>query len=86
MVSKNLVNGLPALSFSSGDEVCEGCQYGKEDRRPFEKSLSRCKAPLELLHGDLMGPTQTPSYSGARYMLVLVDDFTRLAFGSRLIL
>jgi hypothetical protein len=77
MVSRNLVNGLPSLSFASGVEVCEGCQYGKSHRLPFEKSQSRCKGALELIHGDLMGPTQNASYGGARYMLVLVDDFTR---------
>ncbi|KAJ3680984.1 hypothetical protein LUZ60_015473 [Juncus effusus] len=77
MVSRNLVNELPSLSFASGVEVCEGCQYDKSHRLPFEKSQSRCKGALELIHGDLMGPTQNASYGGARYMLVLVDDFTR---------
>ncbi|KAF2320611.1 hypothetical protein GH714_029011 [Hevea brasiliensis] len=32
---------------------------------------------LELVHTDLMGPTKTPSYSGYRYVMVLVDDFSR---------
>ncbi|KAJ3679560.1 hypothetical protein LUZ60_017571 [Juncus effusus] len=77
MVSRNLVNGLPSLSFASGVEVCEGCQYGKSHRLPFEKFQSRCKGALELIHGDLMGPTQNASYEGARYMLILVDNFTR---------
>ena len=39
MTSKNLVNGLPQLSFPNGVELCEGCQYGKSHRRPFDKSL-----------------------------------------------
>jgi hypothetical protein len=58
------------------DEVCEGCQYGKSNLLSFNKSLSRCKLHLELIHGDLMGPCTT-SYSGSFYMLVLVDDYTR---------
>lgn len=32
---------------------------------------------FDLIHTDLMGPTRTPSYSGYRYTLVLVDDFSR---------
>ena len=33
--------------------------------------------PLELLHIDLMGPTKVQSLSGKKYILVVVDDFTR---------
>ena len=32
---------------------------------------------LELLHLDLMGPTRTESFEGKRYIMVVVDDFTR---------
>jgi hypothetical protein len=80
MVLKNLVKGLPMLTTLGSDEVCEGCQYGKAHRLPFDKSFSRCKSPLELIHGDLMGPCTTPSYSGSLYMLVLVDDYTQFTW------
>ena len=33
--------------------------------------------PLELLHIDLMGPARVQSLGGKRYILVVVDDFTR---------
>ena len=33
--------------------------------------------PLELLHIDLMGPVRVLSLGGKRYILVVVDDFTR---------
>jgi len=80
IVLKNLVNGLPMLTTFGRDEVCEGCQYGKAHLLPFDKSFSRCKSPLELIHGDLMGPCTTPSYSGSLYMLVFVDDYTRFTW------
>ncbi|KAL0433337.1 UNVERIFIED_CONTAM: Retrovirus-related Pol polyprotein from transposon TNT 1-94 [Sesamum latifolium] len=32
---------------------------------------------FELVHTDLMEPTKTPSFSGLRYAMVLVDDFSR---------
>ena len=38
---------------------------------------SATSRPLELLHLDLMGPTGTESFGGKRYIMVLVDDFTR---------
>ena len=37
-------------------------------------ATSRC---LELLHVDLMGPTRTGSLGGKRYIMVIVDDFSR---------
>ena len=33
--------------------------------------------PLELLHIDLIGPVRVLSLGGKRYILVVVDDFTR---------
>ena len=33
--------------------------------------------PLELLHIDLMGPAQVQSLGEKKYILVVVDDFTR---------
>ena len=33
--------------------------------------------PLELLLLDLMGPTRTKSLGGKRYIMVVVNDFTR---------
>lgn len=70
MVQKDLINGLPKLTNFGGGEACEGCQYGKSHRLPFDKSLSRCKAPLEVVHSDLRGPTRNPSFSGFHYVLL----------------
>ena len=33
--------------------------------------------PWELLHIDLMGPARVQSLGGKKYILVVVDDFTR---------
>lgn len=37
---------------------------------------SRATTPLTLLHLDLWPPSPTPSTSGARYFLLIVDDFS----------
>ena len=37
-------------------------------------ATSRC---LELLHIDLLGPTRIESLGGKRYIMVIVDDFSR---------
>ena len=41
---------------------------------------SATSRPLDLLHLDLMGPTRTESLGGKRYIMVVVDDFTRYAW------
>ena len=40
-------------------------------------ALFATSRPLELLHLDLMGPTRTESLGGKRYIMVVVDNFTR---------
>ena len=67
---------MPNLLSFGGGEVCEGCQFGKAHRLPFDKSTSRCMAPLELIHSDLMGSTRTPSFSRYSYMLIFVNDYS----------
>ena len=58
--------------------ICEACQIGKQTKASHHKvnviATSRC---LELLHIDLMGPTRTESLRGKRYIMVIVDDFSR---------
>ena len=36
--------------------------------------------PLQLLHMDLFGPTQTKGLGGKSYAYVVVDDFSRLTW------
>ena len=38
---------------------------------------SAISRPLEVLHLDLMGPIRIKSLGGKRYIMVVVDDFTR---------
>jgi transposase InsO family protein len=61
---------------------CIPCIEGKQNRLPFSKSgAQRARQVLELVHSDLCGPMSEVSWSGARYLFVLIDDFTRMTFG-----
>jgi hypothetical protein len=74
-----LVDGLPDIHFSKG--VCEGCVLGKHPQEKFDKGKSQqASAPLDLIHGDLMGPFPHPSISKARFVLIFVDDFSRFTW------
>ena len=71
------VLGIPKLSRMS-NAVCGPCQLGKQTKvKHLGIQTSATFRPLELLHLDLMGPTRTESLGGKRYIMVVVDDFTR---------
>ena len=36
--------------------------------------------PLEIIHTDLCGPTKTKSLQGDHYFMLLIDDYTRMAW------
>ncbi|RVW54762.1 hypothetical protein CK203_071882 [Vitis vinifera] len=48
----------------------------KSHRLPFERSTSRAIKQFGLIHVDLWGATPIVSVNGARYFLLLVDDFS----------
>jgi hypothetical protein len=71
-----LVDGLPDIHFFKG--VCEGCILEKHSQEKFDKGKSQqASAPLDLIHGDLMGSFPHPSISKVRFVLIFVDDFSR---------
>ena len=71
------VLGIPKLSRVS-NVVCGLCQLGKQTKAKHPSiQTSTTYRPLELLHLDLMGPTRTESLGGKRYILVVIDNFTR---------
>ena len=58
--------------------VCGPCQLEKHTKSKHPNTqTSATSKPLELLHLDLMGPTRAESVDGKRYIMVVVDDFTR---------
>lgn len=61
MVQKKMVHGLP--SFNHPDQLCEGCQVGKQSRKPFPKeSILRAMEPLQLVHTDICDPIKPASF------------------------
>ncbi|GJS63720.1 retrovirus-related pol polyprotein from transposon TNT 1-94 [Tanacetum coccineum] len=78
LLSKNnIVNGLPKLKFVK-DHLCSSCELGKAKRKSFHtKTTPSSKRRLQLLHIDLCGPMRVESINGKKYVLVIVDDYSR---------
>ena len=60
-------------------QICCACQYAKSHKLLFSLSMSRASHLLALVHADIWGVAPTPSTSGARFFLLLIDDFSRFS-------
>nr|GEZ20348.1 copia protein [Tanacetum cinerariifolium] len=78
LLSKNdIVVGLPKLKFVK-DHLCSSCELGKAKRNSFHTKITpSSKRRLQLLHIDLYGPMRVASINGKKYVLVIVDDYSR---------
>nr|GEV66825.1 retrovirus-related Pol polyprotein from transposon TNT 1-94 [Tanacetum cinerariifolium] len=78
LLSKNdIVIGLPKLKFVK-DHLCSSCELGKAKRKSFQsKTTPSSKRRLHLLHMDLCSPMRVASINGRKYVLVIVDDYSR---------
>ncbi|KAJ9539156.1 hypothetical protein OSB04_031889 [Centaurea solstitialis] len=77
LVKQRLVSGIPMIKFEP-DQMCSGCAQGKMKRASHPpKPEQGSKSPLSLIHMDLCGPMKTVSLAGRKYVLVIVDDFSR---------
>jgi transposase InsO family protein len=76
LCNQQMVTGLPLVSCRDG--VCAGCVLDKHHRDSFDKRASwHASGPLQLVHSDLCGPFSSPSFSGCKYFLTFIDDFSR---------
>ncbi|GJW24104.1 retrovirus-related pol polyprotein from transposon TNT 1-94 [Tanacetum coccineum] len=78
--SNNLVRGLPMLKYDK-DHLCPSCQLGKSKKtsHPLKAENTNTEV-LHTLHMDLCGPMRTESINGKKYVLVIVDDYTRFVW------
>ncbi|GKA37003.1 retrovirus-related pol polyprotein from transposon TNT 1-94 [Tanacetum coccineum] len=75
-----LVRGLPKLKFEK-DHLCSACAMGKSKKKSYKpKSEDTNQEKLYLLHMDLCGPMRVASVNGKKYILVIVDDYSRFTW------
>ncbi|GJY72022.1 retrovirus-related pol polyprotein from transposon TNT 1-94, partial [Tanacetum coccineum] len=74
---KNVMIGLPKLKYVK-DQLCSSCEVSKAKRSSFKiKIVPSSKGWLNLLHMDLCGPMRVASINGKKYILAIVDDYSR---------
>ncbi|GJV49832.1 retrovirus-related pol polyprotein from transposon TNT 1-94 [Tanacetum coccineum] len=76
----SLVRSLPKLKFKK-DHLCSACAMGKSKKKLHKpKSKDTNQEKLYLLHMHLCGPMCVASVNGKKYILVIVDDYSRFTW------
>ncbi|GJU38271.1 retrovirus-related pol polyprotein from transposon TNT 1-94 [Tanacetum coccineum] len=80
LAKNGLIRGLPKLKFEK-DHLCSAYAMGKSKKQSHKpKSKDTNKEKLYLLHMDLCGPMRVTSINGKKYILVIVDDYSRFTW------
>nr|GFB34588.1 retrovirus-related Pol polyprotein from transposon TNT 1-94 [Tanacetum cinerariifolium] len=77
LAKNDLVAGLPKFKYHK-EHLCLSCEQGKSKRASHPpKPVLNSRQRLHFLHMDLCGPMRIDSINGKRYVLVIVDDYSR---------
>ncbi|GJX55966.1 retrovirus-related pol polyprotein from transposon TNT 1-94 [Tanacetum coccineum] len=80
LAKQGLVRGLLKLKYQK-DHLCSACALGKSKKHSHKpKAEDSIQEKLYLLHMDLCGPMRVQSINGRKYILVIVDDFSRFTW------
>nr|GEX92167.1 retrovirus-related Pol polyprotein from transposon TNT 1-94 [Tanacetum cinerariifolium] len=80
LARKDLVRGLPRLKFEK-DHLCSACQLGKSKKHTHKPKAENTNLEvLNTLHMDLCGPMRVQAINGKKYILVIVDDYSRFTW------
>nr|GFB25095.1 integrase, catalytic region, zinc finger, CCHC-type, peptidase aspartic, catalytic [Tanacetum cinerariifolium] len=80
LARKDLVRGLPRLKFEK-DYLCSACQLGKSRKHTHKPKAENTNLEvLNTLHMDLCGLMRVQIINGKKYILVIVDDYSRFTW------
>ncbi|CAI7855819.1 unnamed protein product [Closterium sp. NIES-54] len=80
MHSRLLISGLPRSLLPlppSPAPPCLPCVEGRQRAAPHSSSFPLTTTPLQTLHMDVWGPARVSGQGRERYILLVVDDYTR---------
>eukprot|EP00795_Rhopilema_esculentum_P005567 gene5567-biopygen555 len=76
-VKKKLIKGV---AIQGNDELNfrTGCAESKMSRKPFKSTEGiKTSRKLQIVHSDVCGPMSIQSFSGKRYFVTFIDDYSR---------
>nr|GEW95979.1 hypothetical protein [Tanacetum cinerariifolium] len=80
LARKDLVRGLLRLKFEN-DHLCSACQLGKSKKHTHKPKVENTNLEvLNTLHMDLYGPMRVQTINRKKYILVIMDDYSRFTW------
>ncbi|GJZ28042.1 retrovirus-related pol polyprotein from transposon TNT 1-94 [Tanacetum coccineum] len=80
LAKDGLARGIPKLKFQKY-HMCSACALGKSKKSSHQpKAEDTNQEKLYLLHMDLCGPMRVETINGKKYILVIVDDYSRFTW------
>nr|GEX04770.1 retrovirus-related Pol polyprotein from transposon TNT 1-94 [Tanacetum cinerariifolium] len=81
-----LMARLPKFKYHK-EHLCPSCEQGKSKRASHPPNpVPNSRKRLHLLHMDLCGPMRIAIINGKRYILVIVDDYSRYTWSPVIII
>ncbi|GJX23542.1 retrovirus-related pol polyprotein from transposon TNT 1-94 [Tanacetum coccineum] len=80
LAKKDLLRGLPRLK-SEKYHICSACQLGKSKKHTHAPKTENTNLEvLNTLHMNLCGPMRVQTINGKKFILVIVDDYSRFTW------
>uniref|UniRef100_A0A1J3K4I8 Retrovirus-related Pol polyprotein from transposon TNT 1-94 n=2 Tax=Noccaea caerulescens TaxID=107243 RepID=A0A1J3K4I8_NOCCA len=69
---------IPTLDFTN-ITACVDCIKGKQTKHT-KRGATRSTQLLEIIHTDICGPFDVPTFGGEKYFITFIDDFSRYCY------
>ncbi|GKD44655.1 retrovirus-related pol polyprotein from transposon TNT 1-94 [Tanacetum coccineum] len=80
LARNSLIRGLPRLKFEK-DHLCSAYAMGKSKKQSHKPKFEDTNQEKQyLLHMDLCGPMRITSVNRKKYILIIVDDYSRFTW------
>ena len=76
LITSGAVEGASPNDKPSGNQTCDSCMKGKQSRKTLHTNNSRSKERCAVIHSDVCGPMSVPSFSGCRYYVSFIDEYS----------
>nr|GFB65040.1 retrovirus-related Pol polyprotein from transposon TNT 1-94 [Tanacetum cinerariifolium] len=80
LTKHDLVDDLSKFKYNK-DHLCSACERGKSKKSSHPPKVVSCThSKLELLHMEICGPMRVISINRKKYILMIIDDFSRFTW------
>jgi hypothetical protein len=75
--TKQALRDMPKIK-KQLNTIYQQCHHGQISRMRFKIMECATSKTLELVHTNIYGPTRTKNMQGENYVMLLIDDYTRI--------